>query len=570
MAQIKVEASFGGIRPRFSKRSGNDGRALTAHNVKLWHGTLSPWRQPSLIIDHDECISSLFKHDCCFLTDKNPCAKFATGVGQCDRVFATDICGQECPVTATLPDCGSLEVVTPTWTKLGVPVPGPVSFTVPPLSAPESTPQEGWQLKREHRDYVYTYVNSFGEEGAPSLPSTDATDADSDAIASITFPSRPDPLDGWNVVAIRLYRVQTGNIDGQYGHDGVYLFVDEIDVSATPYNQVINYDDDKPVDCLAEPLMTHHFYPPPCELSGLTELEGGSLVGFVGKRLYFSEPFQYHAWPCWLDLDDCIRGVVEVANALYVATDGRPYTISSKVNEEECRCCRSVFRHPEPAPMVSDIRGIVATANGAMWPTNDGLVRVTGNSLSLVTHGDFAEDDWVEFHPHTMKGANWNGRYIGFGAIGGLYLDYTDGIYADGDVGANSRNSTLSWTPNAVFNDRQGDIYLSFGNQIRKWDDGAEYEIYEWASKINQSNSVTSWTAARLYFEDGGCLSSHSPVRFTIEDGCGDVLYTRLVSDEQPFRLPRGIRRRSLVVRIEGKSEVSAYYLATSLREISV
>lgn len=568
MAQLRIEM-FGGIIPRPHRRLGRASRASIAENVKLWHGSVAPWRQPKELLTTETCVRALFIHECCVLVDESPCASFATGVGSCKRVFATGLCGYEYPVTAALPTCCSLGVVQPDWVRLGVPIPEePLTFLAPPLTPPSGTPINGWQLKREVRDYVYTYVNQFGEEGSPSPTSPSATDVDSDAVALLTLP--PKPSAEWGIVAIRVYRGISGNITGQFQDDAPFLFVDEIDITGIPEGDTIEFVDDVRVDELGEPVTPSCLHPPPSCMLGLIELESGALAGFQGKELYFTEPFQYHAFSCKLDLDDEIRGIVEVDHVIYVATDGRPYSISAKAPDESCYCCRSTYRHKEPAPMVSDHRGLVATANGAIYPSNDGLVRLTGNGMSLITHQDFAEDDWAKFHPDTMIGANLDGRYYGFSRSGGLIVDYTDSIYADGDVGAGSRNSTLTYQPDAVFTDRKGVLYLSFGGSVRQWDGGAYFERYTWRSKLFQSHSRVGWSAARLLFEEGGCLeASVNPVTFTILDGCKE-LFSIKVFNENPFRLPPSLKGRAYEFQVSGTAEVSAIVVATSMREIAV
>lgn len=569
MAQLRVEL-FGGIQPRLHRRLGRTSRALVAENTKLWHGSVAPWRQPKEVAAATgSCVRALFVHECCIVTDESPCAKFATGIGPCKRIFATGLCEFEYPVTAALPTCCSLEVVQPDWVRLGVPRPGePLAFIVPPLEAPANIPTMGWQLKRETRDYVYTYVNQFGEEGSPSEPSPDLGDADTDAPATITIPSRPGPE--WGIVAVRVYRLISGNLSGDWPEeDPPYLFVEEIDLTGIPAANEIVFVDDVRVDELGEAAPASCLHPPVECLQGIIELESGALAGFDGKDLWFSEPFKYHAFSCSVTLDDTIRGIVEVDHVIYVATDGPPYTVSSRPPDEECFCCRSVYKHKEPAPMVSDLRGIVATANGAIYPSNDGLVRLTGNGMTLITHQDFAEDDWKHFHPDTMIGANLDGRYFGFSRSGGLIVDYTDSIYADGDVGAGSRNTTLTYQPDAVFVDQKGYLYLSFGESVRMWDAAAEFERYTWQSKLFQSQSLVQWTAARLLFNDLGAIpSSTNPVTLTFFDGQREFSTVKVIN-EQPFRvkLPR---MRAISMRVSGTSEVTAIVLGTSMRDLAV
>lgn len=554
---------FGGVRPRVSQRSGDSSsRAEKSENVKLWHGTLAPWREPKKILDCPDPVCCMRIIDCCVYTDPSKCASFAKAPSNCNRVFATGLKDYPYPVTAEAFECSSPKHAEPNWVRLGVPKPDPLSFTVPGLTAPMPVAPipgvAGQQIKRECRDYIYTYVNKFGEEGCPSSPSADIGDADIDAVATLNIPAPPA---GWCIEFVRVYRLFSGS-DANYG-EACYLFADEYPIDDEP----IEVTEDTPPCDLHEPVQTECYNAPPECLEGIIELDYGGLAGFHGKDIYFTEPFEWHAWSCKMTLDDCIKGICELAGNIYVITDGRPYVISSLPNEKECRCCRSVTQHPEPMPLVSSRKSIAKTANGVIWPSTDGLVRMTGTSLSLITHSEFAEDDWQKFHPWNMTSAIWNGRFYGFSDIGGLFIDYTDGIYADGDVGANSRNTTSTYTPSAVDVDDKGNFYLAFGDGIYLWDQGEAYERYCWKSKTVTSASRVKWSAMRVYFEDIPCRKAVDPVTVIVWSGCKTV-FTKKVQDDKPFRLPRKCGQTDTCIEIRGTSEVSNVLVSDSMSEL--
>lgn len=579
--KIEIKA-FGGIKPRSHRLLGGVSRAVVASNTKLWHGSVAPFREPNFVLDLPECANSIKVVECCVLHDKNPCASFAHVRTPCDRLFATDLCGFDCPMTSLLPACfgGSFQAASPSWTKLGVPLPvAPLTFTVPALTPavintvfpdPQPAgvgPDVGRQLKREHRDYVYSYVNIYGEESGISAPSPSAQDADHDAVATLTIPAPPPDSDLWALSKIRIYRLLSGNIDGQYSQAGEYLFVDEIDLNPYPAAPIVYVDSFMACDLGELP-----FYDckrtPPCDLKGIISLENGSLAAFSGKDLYFTEPFQYHDWSCHVNLDDCIRGIREVGGQIYVATDGFPYTVSADPPDKDCRCCRTVYKHIEPMPMVSDLRGMVQTVTGAFWPTDDGLVRMSGGNTTLVSHADFAEDDWQEFHPQTFKAVNWNGRYIGFGAKGGLVIDFTDNIYADGDVGAGSRNYTMSYLPNAVTISDAGQLLMVFKDRLAVWNESANNEVYRWRSRAYDTPYM-SWNAAKVKFGRGGCRNTPTEqVTLRILAGCGTTLDEIRVWNEKPFRLRAGLKLDEVAIELEGNVEVVSVSIATSIRDL--
>lgn len=571
MPKVTIDV-FGGLRPRYQRRMGSAGWASKAENVDLSGGSLRPIRQPQLVATAEGCISSMAIFGCDILTDENPCASFASGVGHCHRLFATGLCDFDYPVTARYEPGCSLGVVSPDWVRLGLVQPEAVSFTVPALAPPIAPPSivQGNQPKREHRDYVITYVNSFGEESAPSLGSPDAQDADNDASAIITIGPRPDPSDGWDIVAIRIYRMMTGNTSGDYPtEEPVYLFVEELSLEGISWDSPITFNDEIPASELAEPAPLECVQPPPANLRGLIELKTGALAGYVGKQLWISQPFEYHNWPCWLDLESCIRGIKEVDNTIYVLTDGKPYIVSSAPPEGDCMCCRSVKEINEPAPLVADQRAIGETPNGVVYPSNDGLVRLTGEGMSLITHSEIDEYTWRSFYPSTIKGATLNGQYLGFGRVA-FNFDYTDGVYSDGDVGAPSRLTTYSYNVDAVALDQGGRLFIAMGDSVYQWEESPDFEVFTWRSRIIQSHARWNWSAARVFAGDGGgMVTITSPITFSFLDGAGKVFHTVRVIDENPFRLPPGIRDRAVEIELRGTSEVQGVSVATSIRELA-
>ena len=65
-------------------------------------------------------------------------------------------------------------------------------------------------------------------------------------------------------------------------------------------------------------------------------------------------------------------------------------------------------------------------------------------------------------------------------------------------------------------------------------------------------------------------VSVSNPVQFTLLDGRGKVLHTVRVFNEEPFRLPAGIKDRAVEIRVTGTSELAAIVLATSVRELTM
>src|SRR5690606_18334280 len=75
---------------------------------------------------------------------------------------------------------------------------------------------------------------------------------------------------------------------------------------------------------------SRHWTAPPDALSGLTAMPNGMMAAFVGKDLYFCEPFRPHAWPeiYVLTTDFPIVALGALGTTLWVLTEGYPYRVS--------------------------------------------------------------------------------------------------------------------------------------------------------------------------------------------------------------------------------------------------
>jgi len=162
--------------------------------------------------------------------------------------------------------------------------------------------------------FAYTYVSGFGEESQPS-PLSAMLDWSEGVIVNISA-MIPAP-GGRNLTRIRIYRSQTSAT----GATGLF-FVDEISGASTTYAY-----DSTVTPSLQELIPSTDYDPPPATLTGITSLPNGMMAAFVGKDLYFSEPYQPHAWPekYVLTVDFEIVGLAAFGSTIAVLTRGTPY-----------------------------------------------------------------------------------------------------------------------------------------------------------------------------------------------------------------------------------------------------
>lgn len=246
------------------------------------------------------------------------------------------------------------------------------------------------------RTYVYTYVSSYGEETEPSPASNPV---DWRPGQSLTLSGFIAPPAGTRITLRRIYRSQTGQ-------SGTFLyFIAEQAATAA------NFVDTVPVDDFQEPIPSINYNAPPAGLTGLTAMPNGIMAAFVGKKLYFSEPFQPHAWPeiYALSMDSPIVGLGAIGSSVVVMTTGQPYFVTGSTPDSMTQ-----VKLEENLPCIN-ARGIADLGTVICYPSNEGLVAVSGNgSIATITQQLFNRDDWLALSPSTFVAGQISGRYIAF------------------------------------------------------------------------------------------------------------------------------------------------------------
>ncbi|NML34511.1 hypothetical protein [Paraburkholderia antibiotica] len=555
MPAIKI-ARFGGVVPRYDATLLKENMAADAADCKLWHGIIEPFRRPLVVEDAGRYVRTMHRFGCCWLTWSDPCIDVAEWLPTCERVYVTG--ASEYPLVAAMPDDGC----TMDWRRVGLPLPdtAPVATALDagPTTNEAATTEPGYALSS--RVYLYTYVDSFGQEGAPSWTSNTLLDVYEGGVVQVDIPAPPD---GWDIAGIRLYRLAEGFNDGTKPAaqtPTAWLFVADLDPVAQ------SYTDAAMTDALGEALVSMQYTPPPFGLENITQLENGVLAGSVGNQVWFCEPYQPQAWPIdyMLALDDKVRAMKWQGGVLYALTDGHPYAIS-----EDCpdgQCCRKVYRFPKPAPIVSR-KSAVQVGAGVTYASSTGLMMLAGNRMSLMTGPWWSTDDWRALVPGTMIGATVEGQYIGVTCAGAFLFDMRES--GDNDGIPDNDLMPLTLTPNALHTARDGKLYLAFGNFIHEWDAGAEFMPFRWRSKTTSAPGQMGFAAAKV------TLAEYPPGRIAV-DGVNfrffadeRAVFRRDVKRTQPFRLPSNHRKLDFAVEVCGTDAVREIKFATSMRELS-
>lgn len=318
------------------------------------------------------------------------------------------------------------------------------------------------------RTYVYTFVTSFGEETAPSPASPRVDWKPGQTVTLSGFAAAPA---GRSITLQRIYRSQTGS-------SGTYLYlIKERAASAS------DFVDNIAVDAFQEALPSAGWDEPKDGLSGITSMPNGMMAAFVGRDVYFCEPWRPHAWPekYVMACDSDVVGLASIGAVLVVLTKANPYMMTGS--------------HPDSMQAVKleanfpciNARGIVDLGFAICYPSNDGLVSVRASGeVDFVTEQLFRRDEWQALSPQTALGAQHGNIYL-------MFYDKTD-VAGNRSAGALFININAApfltrsgETADAVFFDietsalffkRPGDT------NVYRFDDPAGFpERYSWRSK---------------------------------------------------------------------------------------
>jgi hypothetical protein len=564
---IRID-KFSGEVPAIIPRLLPGSSAQIAQNVRLEDGSLLPFRCGKLVHTFGSAMQTIYRHNGAWLGWPGV-VKVAPAPIADDRLYVT---GDGVPKVITGGVSYPLKVPSPT-AALTVSQPSPVD---PALSVTFI--------------YTYTWVTFLGEESEPAPLSEPVTSDPSKIVLLSGFQAAPtDRLFRYQ----NIYRSQTSVT----GETNLFLIGYRLASNAVDFEDPTNgyYP-------VLDPLPSMDYNPPPDGLQGITALPNGIMAGFVGKRLYFSQPYVPHAWPekYVLTTEYEIVGLGVFGQSVAVLTTGHPYVVSGISPDS-----MSMERLKVNLACVS-ARGIVDLGYAVAYPSAEGLVSISSGGAQLMTGGLFTREIWQALGPATMIGGHSNGRYIATYTIGG-----ETGLLIVDTTGQQPFLIRASDTAGAMWNESgTGRLFLlQGGTKVFEWD-SAESPHTEmlWRSKLHvlpghanfgallvegvdtmtdaeRSANRTRWNLADLaasvevvgeppfWLEpEGEGLLDPSPAP---TPGFCAVIYAddrpvHVVTDlNRPARLPSGFLALSWEVEIRGTMRVTAVSLAGSPAELT-
>ena len=379
--------------------------------------------------------------------------------------------------------------------------------------------------------WVYTFVSDLGEEGPPSTPSDvqEREFANNGDIQAVTVTTDTAITGPYVLTHKRIYRTFTGAT-------GVTTFqlVAEVPMATAAYT------DDMIDTALGDALLSTSWDMPPEDLKGIIALPNGVCAGFDGRDVYFSVPYQPHAWPedYRQTVDADIVGLGAFGTTVIILTVGNPYLAAGTHPENY-----ALARQELDQPCVS--KGSIASVGvqGVVYAAPDGLVLIGPGGGKFVSEDAYDLAKWRGLGMENAVGIYHDQRFVAFLATRAIAFDVNSGEAYEFDVDAD-----------AVFVDRTADrLYLALNGTVEEFRTVPETAVSNrtalWRSKTWRMQ-LQAPSAAQV-FADG-------PVTLRLY-GDGALRATLTIPDVTPVWLLKPGLAREWYAEIETQHRVTEF-----------
>lgn len=390
----------------------------------------------------------------------------------------------------------------------------------------------------EERAYLYTFVNQYQEESAPS----EAVQISLDALQTVKVqvPGLTAPTGGYMPISkVYLYRANTAS-----SGTAEFQFCQELSISQASTGLA----DTVAASALGDVLQTDNWYPPPQSLRGIVNMGNGILAAFRSNEVHFCEAYIPYAWNPFnvVTLPYAVVGLCTHAGGLVVVTSAYPYLINGVTAD-----AMTSTRIPAIQGGVSK-NAIADLGTEVVYATHDGLVVIQGNQATLeLSHAFWTRKDWRERYPlsSSLRLAAHDGYVVGYFASGNGFI-----VRLDEATGTLTESTT---TGNGAFVVPQADsLYISTEGSVSQFAGGSR-KPFEWWSKDFILKKPENFGTAQVVMEAAS---------ITMDVWADGVkVYTKALSGTGvfTFRLPSGFLARTWAFTLKGTGIVKEVYLAT-------
>lgn len=453
----------------------------------------------------------------------------------------------------------------------------------------------------ETRSYVYTWINEFGEESAPSLPGTNTGNANGNwPISNIKVP--PDGADNPRAdgypayTGKRLYRTVTSSSGG---FD--YYKVADIPLANTTFSDVGTVYSNATI-LMNVTLESTSWDLPPATLQGWVAMPNGFLVGFDkpvetpagsgnwvgGNTVYMSEAYRFHAWPRShkFATESLVVGLGILGQTAVVCTQGYPATVTG-VKPTACTFTKATINEP-----CMSRSSIVSTPAGVLYASQNGLINVGPNGITNVTEALVTREEWIKHYmPQYLRGVRYQNGYLALR----MPPDLATGPSQRSAYFIDPTSLKVALTEFSDFGDMRNLITDFWSGEIFLLQrDG---KLFHWDPPVNDAGGVNNdlmpvlWRSKEFqlpYDENFGAYAVYwDPARFSNNPYGSSVLAADkqvwlkvwanrfLVYDREvprcgrPVRLPSGFKGDIWQFELRGRAPIYAFHVAGSMKELS-
>lgn len=522
--------------------------AQVAENIDLTRRGWVPWREPRPVHDFKEAVRSGHVRECCYhgvpVADAHyldagvPSRTYLTARGEYP-VVADDFCADR-------------------WVRVGYPRPDLPNVVVQDHGGPDGPFTFPTQ-------YKIAYANDCDEVGPGSKP-TPPTKLNPKGVVHVQLPQKP--AKEWHATHVVIYRLvpvwdtgegyfdlQEGSLNAPIAGPGVeaeYFEVGRVPIGTQSFTDRGTF--------LGPALVTDDLLAPQKGLIITGETSFGSIVGFCGREVWFSERNAYWGFPprARHQFPDNVCHLVVCQDRVIVVTETRVYVL---VDDADCR--DSMNRTVVEGKQTFHCCGrdsYVQLANGVLYTTLEGLVLADVEASARVVSGRaFERDDWRALAP--------NSTHLGSGH-GHLFLSTHRGTFVwplvfDEQGLLPEYLSTLSFTPDRWFNDEHGELYFLQHNSLYHFNEGDEFMQMDWHQADQRLRARTRVSTLRGDYRDK-------------KDKHGNriTMYRNQRQIKHTDRANQTIRMRSTLgdcfsVRIEGREPMCGVYYGAGKTNIT-
>jgi hypothetical protein len=387
----------------------------------------------------------------------------------------------------------------------------------------------------ETRAYVYTMVNSYLEESAPSLAN----------VVSVTYLDYVEVTT--TVPTFTGYSPRSAtNIYRTFGTNATYFKINTTSLGSNVYK-----DETYKASDIGVALPSLEWDLPETGMTGLVPMPNGFFAAYKGNMLYFSEPFRPHAWPYAMSFPHNITGICPDAQSLVVTTNAGAHMVLGSLPS-------NMSQQKLPLPQAGIAQRLMVNLEGAVaYASSDGIVLVQGSQSTMTLSQKFySREDWRSTFATIADDAR-------FGYTDGYLVMVSSqeakGIIIRLDEAAGTLTQFNETFDSMFYLPITDTLYYSKGANVYRLRDGAaSYYTLDWWSKEFTLPNYTNFGA--FYIR---CTASTAVTIYV--DGASWHTFTAAATGY--YRLPAGKRALRWSVRVQTTGKIEEIAMAESMSE---